>query len=107
MVFNNLGVKYSHIDLEIEAIQRFRRIVPFVSPDCHVFRELEKNSTILCLDFAACPQELNMSREEWQGWGELLVYSSHYLGLADSLAFKIGKRTLSKMNLNQFINPQD
>ncbi len=62
MVFNNLGVKYSHIDLEIEAIQRFRRIVPFVSPDCHVFRELEKNSTILCLDFAACPQELNMSR---------------------------------------------
>ena len=107
MPSKNLPLNYINIDLEIEAIQRFRSLVPFLSCDCRVFRELKGDSTILCFDFAACPQELKMSKEEWREWAELLLYSSHYLGLANSLLFKIGERTWGKMNFSQIVSSQD
>ena len=107
MASQSSPINYINIDLEIEAIQQFRRLVPFLSPDCRVFRELKGDSTILCLDFAACPQELQMSEQEWLEWAELLVFSSHYLGLANSLLFKIGERTFGKINLSEIVNSSD
>lgn len=107
MADKNLPFDYINVDLEIEAIQRFRSLVPFLSPDCLVFRELEGNYTILCLDFTACPQELAMTAPERLEWAELLLYSSHYLGLASTLVFKIGDRILGKINLKQFVTPRD
>lgn len=89
------------IDLELEAIRRFRHLAPFLNPECQVFRELNGRSTVLCLDFTNCPQELTTNKKEWQEFAQLLVHSSHYLGLANSLVFKSGDRILAWMTLNQ------
>ena len=101
MASKNSPLNYTSIDLEIEAIRRFRSLAPFLSPKCRVFRELNGRSTVICLDFADCPQELKMNKEEWQELALLLAHSSHYLGLANSLVFKIGDRIVAWMTLNQ------
>ena len=101
MASKNSPLNYTSIDLELEAIRRFRSLAPFLSPECRVFRELNGRSTVLCLDFAACPQDLKMTKQEWQELALLLVHSSHYLGLANSLVFKIGDRQVGGMTLNQ------
>ena len=101
MASKNSPLNCTSIDLEIEAIKRFRDLAPFISPECRVFRELSGRSTALCLDFAACPQDLNMNKEEWQEFAQLLVHSAHYLGLANSLVFKNGDHILSWMTLNK------
>jgi hypothetical protein len=87
--------------LEIETIERFRSLVPILSPECQVFRELNGRSPVLCLDFAACPQEIEMNEKEWQEFALLLAYSCHYLGLANSLVFQIGDRVVAWMTLTQ------
>lgn len=100
MASKNSPLNCASIDLEIEAIKRFRDLAPFLSPECRVFRELNGRSIVLCLDFTACPQDLKMNQEEWQEFAQLLVHSSRYLGLANSLVFKRGDRLLGWMNLN-------
>ena len=102
MTFGNSPLKCTSTDLEIEAIKRFRDLDPVLAPECRIFRELSGLSIVLCLDFAACPQDLKMdNKEEWQEFAKLLVHSSHYLGLAESLVFKNGDRILAWMSLNQ------
>ena len=101
MASKNSPLNCTSIDLELEAIKRFRDLAPFLDPECRVFRELNGHSTVLCLDFTTCPQDLKMNKEEWQEFAKLLVHSSHYLGLANSLVFMIGDRVVSWMSLNQ------
>lgn len=101
MTFKNSPLNSTSSDLELEAIRRFRTLAPFLSPECRVFRELNGLEPILCLDFAACPQDVQMNREEWHEFAKLLVHSSHYLGLANSLVFKQGDRLLAWMSLNR------
>ena len=102
MTFKNSPLKCTSKDLELEVIKRFRDLASVLAPECRVFRELSGRSVVLCLDFAACPQELKMdNKEEWQEFAKLLVHSSHYLGLAESLVFKNGDRILAWMSLNQ------
>ena len=101
MTFKNSPLNSTSSDLELEAIRRFRALAPFLSPECRVFRELNGREPVLCLDFAACPQDVQMNKEEWHEFAKLLVHSSHYLGLANSLVFKQGDRLLAWMNLNQ------
>lgn len=102
MTFKNSPFKCTSNDLELEAIKRFRQFAPFISPECRIFRTLNGISPVLCLDFAACPQDLKTNtKEEWQEFAKLLVHSSHYLGLANSLVFKKGDRILAWMSLNQ------
>ena len=101
MGFKKYPLDCESLDLEIEAISRFRGLAPFISPECRIFRELNGKSTVLCLDFSACPQDLKMNKQEWQEFAQLLAHSSHYLGLANSLVFKKGDRILSWMTLNQ------
>ncbi len=101
MTSKNSPLNCTSIDLEIEAIKRFRDLAPYLDPECRVFRELNGRSTVLCLDFTACPQDLEVNKEEWQEFAKLLVHSSHYLGLANSLVFKNGDRVLAWMSLNQ------
>ena len=88
----NSPLNYTSLDLEREAIQRFRGLAPFLSPQCRVGRELNGNSPILCLDFTACPQDLKLNQEEWPELARLLTHLSHELGLANSVVFKNGKR---------------
>ena len=101
MASKNSPLNCTSIDLEIEAIKRFRTLAPFLNPECQVFRQLNGRSTVLCLDFTACPQDLKMNKKEWQKFARLLVHSSNYLGLANSLVFKNGDRIVSWMTLNQ------
>ena len=101
MTFQDSPLKCTSIDLEIEAIKRFRSLTPFLDPKCLVFRELKVNSPVLCLDFTACPQDLKMNKEEWQEFAKPLVHSSHYLGLANSLVFKNGDRIVGWVNLDR------
>lgn len=102
MTFKNSPLKCTSKDLELEAIKRFRDLAPYLDSECRIFRELSGHSIVLCLDFAACSQDLKMNnKEEWQEFAKLLVHSSRYLGLAESLVFKNGDRILAWMSLNQ------
>lgn len=101
MTPKNSPLNYTSIDLELEAIQRFRSLAPFLNPECLVFREINGQSTVLCLDLTTCPEALYMKKKEWQEFAELLLYSSHYLGLANSLVFKNGEQILGWMNFSQ------
>lgn len=101
MASKNSPLNCTSTALELEAIQRFRNLAPFLDPKCRVFRELNGRSTVLCLDFTDCPQELKMNKKEWQEYARLLVHSSHYLGLANSVVFKNGDRILAWMSLTQ------
>ena len=105
MKFKNSPLNFTSLDLEIEAIQRFRSLAPFLDSECLVFRELNPRSPVLCLDFTNCPQALyrDMDRKEWQEFAELLLYSSHYLGLANSLVFKNGEEIVGWINFKSKI----
>ena len=105
MTFKDVRLQCTSTDLELEAIRRFRNLTPLLSPECRVYRKLSGRSAVLYLDFAACPQDLNMdSKEEWQEFAKLLLHSSHYLGLADSLAFKKGDRILAWISPDRIYN---
>ena len=101
MTFKNSPLKCTSTDLELEVIKRFRDLAPLLAPECQVYREVSGRSIVLCLDFAACPQDLAMNKQEWQEFSQLLLHSSHYLGLANSLVFKNGHHILAWMSLNQ------
>lgn len=77
-------------DLEKVAIQRFRSLAVCIPPNCRVFREPWECSTVLCLDFQACPSKL----AEIKNQSHLVVIAARHLGLAKSVTFKIGKRVI-------------
>ena len=99
MVTNNSKVELSCLDLELEAIRRFRGLVPFLPLQCRVFRVLEKKSPTLCLDFTDCPAELPSNLSEF---AFLLALSSHYLGLADILIFKVNGEIVASTTRSEF-----
>ena len=101
MAFKNSPLNHTSIDLEMETIKRFRRLVPLLSPKCRVWRELNGLDTALCLDFADCPQELKMNKKEWQEFAMLLALSCHWLGFAKAVVFKRGKQIAGWMTLEQ------
>ena len=101
MASQNLPLNYTSLDLEIEAIKRFRALAPFLSLQCRVWRELNGRDTVLCLDWANCPQELGLNEQEWQEIALLLAYSCDYLGLADSLVFRNGEQIVGWMSLEE------
>ncbi len=80
------------LDLETEAIKRFRVLVPFLPPQCRVFRELNRNSISLCLDFTDCPEALTVNLAQFN----LLIVASHRLGLPESLIFKLDNQIIHK-----------
>jgi hypothetical protein len=102
MASKNSPLKYSSADLEIEAINRFRSLSPFLPRECRVFRQLEGRSTSLCLDFTNCPQELE-NPEELPELAMLLALSSHYLGLSYSILLKIGDRVIIQIDLSELV----
>jgi hypothetical protein len=97
----NSPLKYSSADLEIEAIRRFRSLSPVIPKNCRLYRKIEGFSTILCLDFVDCPEELSLNTEELQELVLLLALSSHYLGLANSIWFKLGDRIVIQIDLSE------
>ncbi len=100
MRFKNSPLNNTSIDLEIEAIKRFRELASFIPPQCRVYREHNGAQTLLCLDFTDCPQELKMSQEEWSEITILLALSCDELGLAHSVVWKNGERIVGRMTLD-------
>ncbi|MGF1485593.1 MAG: hypothetical protein ACFBSE_00585 [Prochloraceae cyanobacterium] len=84
------------MNIETEAIQRFRLLVPFLPPQCLVFREIDDNSILLCLDFANCPDALSYNLEQF----DLLIAASTRLGLAELLVYKINGSIVHKFILS-------
>jgi hypothetical protein len=103
MASRNSPLKYSSADLEVEALKRFRLLSPVIPKECRLYRKIEKNSPILCLDFADCPQELSLATEELQELVILLALSSHYLGLANSIVLKLGDRIIMQIDLSELV----
>ena len=85
MTPKNSPLNNSSSDLEKAALNRFRHLVLCLPQTCKVFRELQDRSTVVCLDFADCPDSLRAAMAQFLR----LQLAAHYLGLADSLRFQI------------------
>ena len=101
MSSQNLPDKNISIDLEREVIKRFRGLVPFISLQCRVFRELNGRDITLCLDFTDYPQYLQMNAKKWSDITLLLVRSCNELGLGNSVVWKNGKQIIGRMSLER------
>ena len=101
MASKNSPLNNTSIDLEIEVIKRLRTLVPSLSPQCRVGRELNGNEPVLCLDFTARPQDLNKNEKEWQEFILLLALPCNHLRLANSVVFKNGEQIIGWMSLEQ------
>ncbi len=88
MAHRNSPLNYTSADLEKAALNRFRSRVVDLPQQCRVCRELWDRSTVLCLDFADCPDSLETSMSQFFP----LLLAAHDLGLADSLLFKMDHR---------------
>lgn len=86
MAHQNSPINCTTAEFEKEAIARFRSLVTYIPQDCKIFREPWNRSTVLCLDFAACPDFL----ETIEARSNLLVIAARELGLANSAIFRIG-----------------
>ena len=101
MAFTNSPLNNTSLDLEREVIQRLRELAPFIAPQCRVGRELNGRDTVLCLNFADCPQELKKNQETWSQEVMSLVILCDYLGLAQNVVWKNGERIVGWMNFEE------
>ena len=87
---------YTSSDLEKAAIERFRVLIALIPKECRIFREIWGNSTALCLDFQDCPDliETNM------GQSFLISLAANYLGLANSVVFRVGRKVTGWKTMN-------
>lgn len=88
MAHQNSPINTTTAKFEKVAIARFRSLATYIPDNCQVFREPWNRSTVLCLDFAACPDLL----ENIKAKSNLLVIAARELGLAKSAIFKVGNQ---------------
>ncbi|MDJ0632333.1 MAG: hypothetical protein QNJ34_03990 [Xenococcaceae cyanobacterium MO_188.B29] len=101
MASKNSPLNNTSLDLEKEVIKRFRGLASFISPQCRVFRELNDRETVLCLDWADCPQDLNRRKQEWEKEVIWLAILCDYLGIAKNVVWKNGERIVGWMSLEE------
>jgi hypothetical protein len=77
-------------DFEQAALARFRSLVGFLPPNSKISRELSGRSTVLCLDFADCPHLFSVDQEQARSLSRAIAD----LGLADSMIFRLGSKTV-------------
>ncbi|MBE9043285.1 hypothetical protein IQ255_02470 [Pleurocapsales cyanobacterium LEGE 10410] len=77
-------------NFEQAAMARFRSLVAFLPHDSKIFREPWGRSTVLCINFANCPHLFDLNREQVR----LLSLAIAQLGLANSIIFRIGSKTV-------------
>ncbi|MGL5034435.1 MAG: hypothetical protein ACRC6M_11615 [Microcystaceae cyanobacterium] len=75
-------------ELERVALDRYRRLVGILPPNCYVYREPWGCSTVLCLDFADCPFWLPTMQHS----ADILLQGSESIGLAQALVFRQGRK---------------
>lgn len=78
-------------DLEKEAIERFRSINLLIPKQCLVFREPWESTTILCIDFKACPHLLPKTQVK----ADFILSAAQDLGLSNSIIFRISHKVIS------------
>jgi hypothetical protein len=79
---------YTSHEFEQVALNRFRLLVDFIPSECKIFREPWDCSTVLCLDFQACPYFLEVTKEKTDS----LLTAVRNLGLAKSIIFRLGNQ---------------
>ncbi len=73
---------------EQEALARFREVLLILPNTCRLHREVWDQSTVLCLDFQDCPDELaNVKKQEL-----MILVGADHLGLAQAISFRIGNK---------------
>jgi hypothetical protein len=77
-------------NFEKVALSRFRSLVKDFPEAIKVFREPWGCSTVICLDCENCPHLCSYLQEN----AELFVQAVSKLGLADSIIFRMGRKTL-------------
>ena len=89
-IYNPHQYEYTSANLEKVVIRKFRNLLPFLSPQCKIYREVWSQTTALCLDLQDCPEFI----ETINNYSILIAKTSHNLGLADSLVFRFGNKIL-------------
>ncbi len=84
-------------NLEKIAIDRYRTLITNIPQECRVFRELWGNSTVLCLDFVECPDQLESTLKQ----SLLLLVGLEYLGLGNAIIFRINQKVIKWVNLGR------
>ena len=92
---NNYQSNYTSAELEKAALNRFRSLMHFLPRDCKIGREKWGSSTILVLDFANCPHLLEATKQQ----SFLLLIGANYLGLTNSLLFRVGRKVIEWQTL--------
>jgi hypothetical protein len=94
MANSNSFANGTSADLEAIAITRYRQLMACLPQQCQVFREVWGNSTILCLDFVDCADQLDSTLQ--QAW--LLLIGSEYLGLGKGIIFRVKQKVVKIIN---------
>ncbi|AFZ37882.1 hypothetical protein Sta7437_4414 [Stanieria cyanosphaera PCC 7437] len=84
-------------NFEKVAISRFRSLVKELPETMKVFREPWGCSTVICLDCENCPQWCSYLQEN----SSFLVQAVIKLGLANSIIFRMGKKTLGWIRIDR------
>ncbi|NEO34345.1 MAG: hypothetical protein F6K36_28875 [Symploca sp. SIO3C6] len=95
MTNKNFSPNYTSADLEKAALGRFRSLISFLPRECKLSRELWNRSTVVCMDFEDCSHLLETAREQ----SFLLLLVANYLGLANSVLFRMGNKAMGWMTM--------
>jgi len=90
MLHQNSPSDCTSAEFEKAAIKRFRTLALCIPSDCKVFREPWGNHTVVCLDFQACPNQLEITKKK----AHLLIKAAQELGLAQSVIFRVEKKVM-------------
>lgn len=93
-------LNYNSADFERVAIELFRTLATSIPQASKVFRETWGCSTVLCIDFEACPHLLPGTRTQIHN----LTVAAQKLGLTNSIIFRIGNRTIGWEKINSSEN---
>ena len=97
MAHKNSPINCTSAEFEKAAMSRLRALATYTIPEnCQVFREPWGCSTVLCLDFQACPELLETTREK----SHLLAIAAQNLGLTNSVIFRIGNKVKGRTSIN-------
>lgn len=84
MFESGYAIDFCAQDLEREILDRFRKTVAILPPECKIFRETWDTSTVLCLDFSLCPYQLEPIKEQ----ANILTRNAQEFCLGKSILFR-------------------
>jgi hypothetical protein len=73
---------------EQAALEKFKALLVILPTDCRVYREIWDKSTVLCLDFVDCPEQLT----GMQNQVVMLLLAANHLGLSQAISFRVGHK---------------